>query len=123
MTSVDSCSGSPGNTVAPPGSRLNRAASPLSEGPTAHNVGGAVSEPKSDAGKRTLSLPVPVTDELRAHRKAQLAVRVASEIWEQGPDGGWVFANGRGGPTYPRADGRDFKALCGQAKVPAQAAP
>ena len=82
-----------------------------------------VSEPKSDAGKRTLSLPVPVTDELRAHRKAQLAERVASEIWEQGPDGGWVFANGRGGPTYPRADGRDFKALCGQAKVPAQAAP
>ena len=78
-----------------------------------------VSEPESYVGKRALTLPVPVTDELRAHRQSQRSDRVASEIWEQGLDGGWVFANARGGPTDPRADGRDFKELCKEARVPA----
>ena len=80
-----------------PYSCLNQAGKPTKRGadcPQRWGGGLKVSEPKSDAGKRTLTLPVPVTDELRAHRKAQLAERVASEIWEQGPDGGWVFANG-----------------------------
>jgi hypothetical protein len=79
-----------------------------------------VSEPKSHAGKRTLTLPVPVADELRAHRQSQRAERLTSEIWEQGPDGGWVFANATGGSTDPRADGRDFKDLCKEANVPAK---
>ena len=79
-----------------------------------------MSEPKSRAGKRTLALPVPVADELRGHRQSRRAERLASEIWEQGPDGGWVFANATGGPTDPRADGRDFKELCKAASVPAK---
>ncbi len=43
---------------------------------------------------------------------------MASEIWEPGSCGGWVFANRVGGPTDPRADARDFKALCAAAGVP-----
>jgi integrase len=71
-----------------------------------------VSEPKSNAGRRTLTMPATLTAELRAHRKSQTAERLASEIWESGPRGGWVFANGIGGPTDPRADAREFKELC-----------
>ncbi len=79
-----------------------------------------VSEPKSDAGRRTLTIPVTVTAELRIHQTAQKAKRLASEIWEPGPHGGWMFANCAGGPIDPRADARDFKALCAKAKVPAR---
>jgi integrase len=104
-----------------PGSCLNRAGKPAKRGadcPQRWGGGLKVSEPKSHAGRRTLTLPVPVADELRAHRQSQRAERLASEIWEQGPDGGWVFANARGGPTDPRADDRDFKDLCREANVP-----
>ena len=59
-----------------------------------------------------------LTAELRTHRKTQTAERLASEIWAQGPNGGWVFASETGGPTDPRADNRDFKKLCEVAKIP-----
>jgi integrase len=77
-----------------------------------------VSAPKSEAGRRTLTIPSILTAELRTHRKTQTADRLASEIWEQGPNGGWVFASETGGPTDPRADNRDFKKLCEVAKIP-----
>jgi integrase len=60
-------------------------------------------DPKSDAGRRTLALRARVTEELRAHRATQAAEQLASEVWTAGPDGGWVFANEAGGPTDPRA--------------------
>ena len=63
-------------------------------------------------------MPGTLTTELRAHRKLQTAERLASEIWEAGPHGGWAFANVIGGPTDPRADAREFKALCAEAAVP-----
>lgn len=75
-------------------------------------------EPKSDAGKRAIALPVTLTAELKAHRKAQTAERLASEVWAPGPNGGWVFADEAGGPLDPAADLRAFKALCGVAQVP-----
>jgi hypothetical protein len=37
------------------------------------------SEPKSNAGRRTLTMPGTLTTELRAHRKLQTAERLASE--------------------------------------------
>jgi integrase len=79
-----------------------------------------VNEPKSDAGRRTVTLPPSLTEELRSHRAAQAGRQLASEVWTAGPDGGWVFANDLGGPTDPRADARDFKELCRAAKVPAK---
>jgi len=44
-------------------------------------------EPKSDAGRRVLTLPPSVLTELKAHRRAQVAERLASEVWEPGPRG------------------------------------
>jgi integrase len=77
-----------------------------------------VSEPKSAAGRRTLTLPATLAAELRVHQAAQKVERLASEVWEPGSCSGWVFANPVGGPTDPRADARYFKALCAKAGVP-----
>jgi integrase len=104
-----------------PGRCLTKAGTPTKRGadcPQRWGGGLKLSAPKSTAARRTLTLPIGVTDELRSHRKAQLAERMASEVWEQGPDGGWVFPNEIGGPTDPNRDGRDFKALCLKAGVP-----
>ncbi|MGH9107290.1 MAG: tyrosine-type recombinase/integrase [Acidimicrobiales bacterium] len=77
-----------------------------------------VSEPKSEAGRRVLVLPPSVVMELKAHRRAQAAERLSSEVWTVGPRGGWVFANETGGALDPRADARAFKSLCVNAGVP-----
>ncbi len=79
-----------------------------------------VSEPKSAAGRRTLTLPATLTAELRAHKKVQAAERLASEVWVQGPHGGWVFPDEAGGPSDPTRDWRAFKELCVMAGVPAK---
>lgn len=75
-------------------------------------------EVKSDAGRRSLGLPPTVTVELRSHRSAQAAERLGSELWEEGPGGGWVFTDPIGHPVDPRADHRLFKELCAAAAVP-----
>jgi len=106
---------------ADPNTCLNGAGDPpkrAADCPQRWGGGLKVSEPKSDAGRRTLTLPATVTAQLRAHLRAQKAERLASEIWELGPNGGWVFANQAGGPIDPRADAHDFKALCAKAGVP-----
>jgi integrase len=77
-----------------------------------------VSEPKSAAGRRTLTLPATLAAELRVHQAAQKVERLASEVWEPGSCSGWVFANPVGGPTVSRADARDFKFLGAKAGVP-----
>lgn len=100
---------------------VTRVGSPTKRGadcPQRWGGGLKVSEPKSTAGRRTLTVPATVTGELRGHATAQKLERLASEIWESGPNGGWVFASEAGGPTDPRADAREFKALCAKAKVP-----
>jgi integrase len=83
--------------------------------------GGLVLRPvKSTAGRRVLTLPPSLTAELRAHRRAQVAERLASEIWDEGPGGGWLFAHEAGGPLDPRADLRAFKELCIEAGLPSR---
>jgi hypothetical protein len=47
-------------------------------------------QPKSRAGRRTIALPGPLRDSLRAHRKAQLAERMAAG--SQWQDHGWPSA-------------------------------
>lgn len=76
------------------------------------------SPPKSEAGRRKLVIPATLTSELRAHRKEQLTERLASEVWEPGPSGGWVFTDEAGRPIDPRADNRAFKDLCRSAGLP-----
>ena len=100
---------------------LNPAGLPAKRGadcPQRWGGGLKLSEPKSSAGRRTLTLPPTVAIELRAHRRTQIAEQLASEVWQSGPHGGWVFANERGGPVDPRADARNFKDLCRRSGVP-----
>jgi integrase len=52
--------------------------------------GGLVTvEPKSARSRRSVHLPEPLLDALRAHKRAQAAERLAAgELWEHGPHGG-----------------------------------
>lgn len=81
--------------------------------------GGLVTvEPKSARSRRTVSLPKPLLDALRSHKRAQAAERlVAGELWEHGPCGGWVFASETGRPTDPKVDWRQWKRLLASAGV------
>lgn len=100
---------------------LNRAGRPAKRSadcPQRWGGGLRISEPKSNAGRRALTLPPTLKNQLIAHREAQAAERESCEVWADGPFGGWVFANGTGGPTDPRADARAFKDLCVLAGVP-----
>jgi integrase len=100
---------------------LNRAGLPAKRAadcPQRWGGGLKVSEPKSDADRRTLALPATLAAEIRVHNREQKAERLASEIWQTGPHGGWVFANPVGGPTDPRADAHAFKVVCARAGVP-----
>jgi integrase len=81
--------------------------------------GGLVLRPvKSAAGRRTLVLPPSLAVDLRHHRRLQAEERLASEVWEQGPGNGWVFANEARRVLDPRADHRAFKELCSAAGLP-----
>ncbi|HWG73520.1 MAG TPA: site-specific integrase [Acidimicrobiales bacterium] len=83
--------------------------------------GGLISgDVKSDAGRRSLGMPPTLTAELRSHRAGQAAERLSSEVWDEGPGGGWVFADAIGHPLDPRADHRAFKELCSAAQVRAR---
>ena len=104
-----------------PATCLNRAGRPTKRGADClQRWGGGLktSEPKSQAGRRVLAIPETLTAELRAHRRVQIAERLASEVWEPGPNGGWVFANEVGHQLDPRADLRAFKDLCQAAGLP-----
>ena len=81
--------------------------------------GGLVTvEPKSTRSRRTVSLPKPLLNALRAHKRAQAAERLAAgELWEHGPHGGWVFAGATGRPTDPKVDWRQWKQLLASAGV------
>ncbi|WP_222269905.1 tyrosine-type recombinase/integrase [Modestobacter marinus] len=72
-------------------------------------------EPKADRSRRTLALPAPLVEGLRAHRAAQLAERVvAGPVWE---DHDLVFAQPSGRPIDRKADWRAWKALLNEAGV------
>ena len=72
-------------------------------------------EPKSKAGRRTIKLPDPLRDALRAHRAKQLEQRMAAaNVWE---DGGFVFCQPNGRPIDARRDWLDWKGLLKAAGV------
>ena len=72
-------------------------------------------EPKSRAGRRTIALPEPVVELLRAHRGAQNAERLhAGSEWHPH---GFVFAQRTGLPIDSRADRRNWDQLLRDAGV------
>jgi integrase len=72
-------------------------------------------EPKSRAGRRTVKLPDPLRDALRAHRVRQTEQRLAAaNTWE---DRGFVFCQANGRPIDARRDWLDWKALLRAAEV------
>ena len=78
-------------------------------------VGLVIVEPKSRAGRRTIMLPMPLVEALRAHRLEQLEERLAAaNVWEEH---GLVFAQANGRPVDPGADWKAWKALLRAAGV------
>ena len=73
-------------------------------------------QPKSRAGRRTIALPGPLRDALRAHRAAQAVERMAAG--SQWQDNGLVFCQENGRPLEPRGDHRAWRALLTAAGVP-----
>jgi integrase len=72
-------------------------------------------QPKSRAGRRTIALPGPLRDALRAHRAAQAAERIAAgSEWN---DHDLVFCQENGRPLEPRSDHRAWRALLAGPKV------
>ena len=72
-------------------------------------------EPKSRAGRRTIALPDPVAELLRAHRVAQNAERLHAGSLLRAH--GFVFAQRTGLPIDSRADRRDWDQLLRDAGV------
>lgn len=86
--------------------------------PRRHSGGLIVIEPKSQAAKRTVVVPSNLLLQLKLHRKAQATERIAAgELWEQGPFGGWLFANQFGRPIDPRRDWGEWKEILAVAGV------
>ena len=71
---------------------------------------------KSRAGKRTIALPAPLLEELKAHRTRQNAERLAAGSWYDDAD--LVFAREDGRPIDPKIDWRAWKVLIADAGVP-----
>lgn len=70
---------------------------------------------KSKAGRRMLSIPKPLLAELKAHRIAQNAERLAAGTWWA--EGDYVFTTPEGKPIDPRADWGAWRDLLATAKV------
>lgn len=74
--------------------------------------------PKSKAGERDITLPQPLIAELRSHRAAQAAERLAAgSQWDEGPRGGLVFAQPLGKPIDTRRDYGEWLAILDDAKI------
>jgi integrase len=72
-------------------------------------------QPKSRVGRRTIALPGPLREGLRADRTGQLAERMAAgSLWR---DNGLVFCQVDGRPIDPRSDHRAWRALLVDANV------
>lgn len=68
---------------------------------------------KSRAGKRTIGLPDPIIDLLRAHQVRQAQERdAARQLWHEA---GWVFAKPDGHPVIPNTDYHHWKRLLSEA--------
>lgn len=71
-------------------------------------------DPKGKS-ERPVPIPAPLVAKLRAHRRQQLAERLAAGEWWQ--NGDWVFAQTDGRPLDPRRDWQDWKDLLADAGV------
>jgi integrase len=80
-------------------------------------IGGyADSEPKTDAGNRTIPIPARVVSHLRDHRKVQLERRLwLGEAWEEND---YVFPNEIGGAQQHSVPEHRFKKLLARAGLP-----
>lgn len=70
---------------------------------------------KTKGSHRTLRLPAPVVEALRAHRKTQAAARLSSPTWE---DARLVFSTSRGTPLEASNVRRELEGICKRAGVP-----
>jgi integrase len=77
---------------------------------------GLVLGPTKSDRERTIALPKPLQAELKAHRTAQNAERLAAGSWWR--DGDYVFAKPDGSPYDGKDDWRLWKALLDEAGVP-----
>lgn len=71
---------------------------------------------KSRKGKRVIVMPGPLLAEMKAHRSAQNAERLAAGSWWR--DKGYVFTTEHGAPIDPKADWSAWKALLTEAGAP-----
>ncbi len=78
---------------------------------------GLYNEPKSSAARRTVDLPAPVVSSLRAHRAAQLELRLL--MGPQWQDGDLIFCTHEGRPLQHSNCLRDFKRVLRTAGLPA----
>lgn len=70
---------------------------------------------KSKAGRRTIAIPAPLVELLRAHKEVQEQERIiAGSLWE---DHGFVFTQPNGRPIGPKADHQAWKDLLEEAGV------
>ncbi|MGH3501886.1 MAG: tyrosine-type recombinase/integrase, partial [Nocardioidaceae bacterium] len=77
--------------------------------------GGLVFRPPKGKSRRIVPLPAELVSVLRAHRKAQVAERLASgDAWKEND---LVFAHPDGTPVDPRQDWHDWKELLAAAGV------
>jgi integrase len=77
------------------------------------SAGLELGEPKTEKSRRTVSLPVPAVETLRAHRKRQAAEQLAAGgLWQPN---GLVFTSEIGTPLEPRNVLRRFEALAERA--------
>jgi integrase len=71
--------------------------------------------PKTAAGRRVISFPAFLLDMLKHHQVQQLALRKASDNWE---DRDLVFPNLRGGYLHPNHMGEQFRKILKEAGLP-----
>ena len=72
-------------------------------------------EPKADRSRRTVALPAPLVEALRAHRAAQLEERItAGPSWQ---DHDLVVAQANGRPSGSMSDWRSWKDLLREVDV------
>lgn len=90
--------------------------------PMRHGGGYFTGPPKSSAGVRRVTMPIPLRKALQRHAEAQRSVR-AHEPWQawvdqDGKERDLVFCRRGGLPMYPKADWLAWRSLLAEAKVP-----